>query len=325
MKGHTLGTSVMMKLGAYQFSISTAAYQELTRRTEWRWPTQDLYGVLPGVQFTGPGGDTITLSGVIYAEYRGGLGQLDAMRALGASGAPQLLVTGSGTMMGRWVIESVEEKQSTFAAAGAPRKQEFTLQLRKAKDQPAQLVQSPPAAVAKAAAPSAPATGVKASDALAAPKSAVASFAEKASSAVGSAVKSATAAVQAVQAKAAEIGSAVAPVVATAQRAVQTANALRAAAENMKGSLQNLNSLGGIQSAIYGVQGAASAVANAGAFASGAAKQLGINIDLPAADPALVKTVKDCQAACGRLATTATGIYSEAETLAKSVSSMVRP
>lgn len=321
MIGHTLGAPVMMKLGAYQFSISTAAYQELTRRTEWRWPTQDLYGVLPGVQFTGPGGDTITLNGVIYTEYRGGTGQLDAMRALGATGEPQLLVTGSGAMMGRWVVESVEEKQGTFAAAGMPRKQEFTLQLRKAKDQPAAAIPSPAGVLAKAAAAVAGATD----DKLTAPKSALAKFADKAASTIGAAVKTATQAVQAVQAKAAEIGNAVAPVVATAQQAMQTANSLRAAAENMKGSLQNLNSLGNIQSAIYSVQGAASAAANAGAFASGAAKQLGISIDMPSADPALVKTVTDCQAACGRLATTATGIYSEAETLAKSVTSMVRP
>lgn len=131
MIGYSMGASVMMQLGSFQFSITTAAYQDLRRRTEYRWPAQDLYGRMPALQFTGPGGDTITLTGTIYTEYRGGIGQLDAMRALASRGQPQLLVDGTGRILGRWVIEGIDEGQSVFAAAGRPRKQEFALQLRK--------------------------------------------------------------------------------------------------------------------------------------------------------------------------------------------------
>lgn len=131
MIGYSLGASVMMQLGSFQFSIQTAAYQELRRRTEYNWPSQDRFGRMPALQFTGPGADTITLTGTIYGEYRGGTGQLNAMRSLAGRGRPQLLVDGFGKIMGRWVIESVEEGQTVFAVAGRPRKQEFTLQLRK--------------------------------------------------------------------------------------------------------------------------------------------------------------------------------------------------
>lgn len=131
MIGLRLGATVMMQLGSFQFSLATAAFQDLRRSTEYRWPSQDRMGKAPALQFTGPGADTITLSGVIFPEFRGGSRQVDAMRALAAKGQPQLLVDGFGRMMGKWVIESIQEEQSTFAAFGQARKQTFTMQLRK--------------------------------------------------------------------------------------------------------------------------------------------------------------------------------------------------
>lgn len=131
MIGYSLGGTVMMQLGSFQFSVNTAAYQELRRRTAYTWASQDRFGRSPNLQFTGPGEDTITLSGVIYTEYRGGIGQLDAMRGMASRGMPLLLVDGYGRLLGRWAILSVEEGQTVFAAFGRPRKQEFTLQLQR--------------------------------------------------------------------------------------------------------------------------------------------------------------------------------------------------
>jgi phage protein U len=127
-------SNVMMTLGDFQFGIATAAFQELDRVTEWRWASQDRFLQLPALQYVGPGGDTISLPGVIYPEYRGGLGQLDAMRAQANKGVPLTMVSGTGTVMGRWVIERLEDKQSIFAEQGVGRKQEFTLALRKFDD-----------------------------------------------------------------------------------------------------------------------------------------------------------------------------------------------
>lgn len=127
----TLGYSIMMQLGTFQFGITTAAYQELTRRTEYRWAQQERYGKRPNLQFTGIGQEAMTLPGVIYPEYRGGLEQVDDMRALAELGQPLQLIDGYGNLMGSWVIESVEERQSIFADGGRPRKQEFTLQLKR--------------------------------------------------------------------------------------------------------------------------------------------------------------------------------------------------
>lgn len=156
---YNTGLGVMMQLGSFQFGVTTAAYQELKRTTEWRWPAQDQFGKLAALQYVGPGNDTITLPGVIYPEYRGGLTQLDALRDLGNTGEPQTMIDGRGNIIGRWVIERVDEGQQVFAAAGVPRKQEFTLQLRRIHDDSLATVTAPgPLAITSTTTPAIPPT-----------------------------------------------------------------------------------------------------------------------------------------------------------------------
>lgn len=127
---------VMMKLGDYAFGIDTAAYQRLARSTSYRWAAQERVGAHDALQFTGPGDDTITLTGSIYPDWRGGTGQLERMREQAGKGKPLMMVDGNGFIRGRWVIESVEEASDTYAKAGVPRRQRFTLQLRRYDDGP---------------------------------------------------------------------------------------------------------------------------------------------------------------------------------------------
>jgi phage protein U len=128
------GTYTMMTLGGFKFGVSTAAYQELKRTTEYLWPSQQRFGAAPAVQSTGYGDDTISLAGVVYPEWNGGTGQLNDLRALADERQPQNMIDGRGNVLGRWVIERVEESQGVFAQAGVARKQEFTLGLKKYDD-----------------------------------------------------------------------------------------------------------------------------------------------------------------------------------------------
>lgn len=125
---------IMMRLGRFSFSVDTAAYQELTRASEYRWASQDRIGQIAALQPVGPGAETINLNGTIYPGHRGGTGQLDEMRSTAADMKPLILVDGRGFVHGRWVIERVEEGQSVFAHQGVPRKQTFRLQIRKYDD-----------------------------------------------------------------------------------------------------------------------------------------------------------------------------------------------
>ncbi len=127
-------TEILMALGTFRFSVDTAGYEDLRRTAEQRWAAQERVRQGPALQHMGPGEESIELRGNIYPHYRGGAGQVSAMRALSAQGVPQMLVDGRGMVHGWWVIERVEEGQSSLFADGVPRRQEFSLVLRRYHD-----------------------------------------------------------------------------------------------------------------------------------------------------------------------------------------------
>jgi phage protein U len=119
----------MMVLGDYQFSINTLVFQEWARTTEWKWPAQERMGQLAAKQFTGRGEDSLELPGLIYPDYKGDIQSLDELRAMANDGLPYDLTDSMGFYQGRWVIERLDEKQSSHKTDGSPRKVEFTLRL----------------------------------------------------------------------------------------------------------------------------------------------------------------------------------------------------
>jgi len=126
-----MDSQVMVRLGDFKFSMSTAAYQSLERENAWRWPSAEVIGFMPQPQYVGPGDATIRLSGVVYPHFAGaGLGQIDDMRAEADKGEPLRMVDGTGLYWGRWAIATLREWQSTFWSNGAPRCQEFELCLK---------------------------------------------------------------------------------------------------------------------------------------------------------------------------------------------------
>lgn len=126
--------TTQLKLGSFAFSVDTATFSEIQRSTEYRWRPQERVGQRDALQYVGEGADTITLPGVIFPHYRGGLGQVTELRRQAAAGVPLLLVDGLGGIHGRWVIERVDEQQGVFLPGGVPRRQTYSLQLRKYDD-----------------------------------------------------------------------------------------------------------------------------------------------------------------------------------------------
>ena len=62
-------------------------------------------------------------------ELEPGNGQIEALRSEAAAGQPLQLVTGTGQVLGAWVVERIEETQRVFLAAGQPRSVAFRLDL----------------------------------------------------------------------------------------------------------------------------------------------------------------------------------------------------
>lgn len=112
----------------YYFNLDTAAFEELTRSSEFRWASQERLARRPAQQAIGMGAERITLKGSIYPGFKGGLKQLDTLRSMGARLQPLGLTTGYGEVLGNWCLKNIEEEQSAFLQGGIPRKQSFTLE-----------------------------------------------------------------------------------------------------------------------------------------------------------------------------------------------------
>ncbi len=121
---------VMMALGTFRFGMNRDAYQTFSRAAAYRWGKVERIGREPALQYLGPDTQEITLEGVIYPHFRGGLRQVDLMRATAGTGAPLMMVDGLGWVWKRWVIVSVEERKGVFMRDGAPRKIEFSARLQ---------------------------------------------------------------------------------------------------------------------------------------------------------------------------------------------------
>lgn len=122
-------SEVMMQFGAFQFGLDTAAYQRLSRSSEYRWSRQPRLGSNDALQFAGIGADSVEIEGVIYPHFKGGIGQITKLRRQAELGVPMPLVSGTGKVLGLWVAEAVSEGQEVFAAQGIPHKQTFTMRI----------------------------------------------------------------------------------------------------------------------------------------------------------------------------------------------------
>lgn len=126
-------SDVLMRLGDYTFSVTSAAYQTLRLNAQYRWAQQDRLATMPAQQWIGPGRQEITLPGIIYPNdatlYPDGQGwrQVALMRDAASQGKPLMLVSGLGEVWGWWCITEVEETRSGPQWRSLARKIDFRL------------------------------------------------------------------------------------------------------------------------------------------------------------------------------------------------------
>lgn len=112
----------------FYFNLDTLAFNELMRQSDYKWVGQERLTRRAAQQAVGLGDEKMTLKGAVFPQWRGGLGQLDTLRALAARLVPLDLVTGAGNVLGAWCLRSIQEDQSALLRGAIPRKQGFSLE-----------------------------------------------------------------------------------------------------------------------------------------------------------------------------------------------------
>lgn len=131
----------MMRLGQFQFAVSTACFERLNTSATYRWDSQQAptNNRPPRLQYNGPGERTMAIDGTIFPQIvKGGLGQLDKMRAQAEQGKAFTLCYvettggrgGVGRILGKWCITQIDETRTLFLPDGNPREINFSMQLK---------------------------------------------------------------------------------------------------------------------------------------------------------------------------------------------------
>jgi phage protein U len=125
---------MMLSLGLFGFALDTLAYQEFSRRTDWKHGRTPRFGARDAHQFIGPGTDNVQLRGYLLPEFAGKPASLDELRDMAGGGEPFPLVAGDGRVYGNFIITGIEEGRTDFFSDGTARRIEFTIDLSQVED-----------------------------------------------------------------------------------------------------------------------------------------------------------------------------------------------
>lgn len=124
----------LMALGMFIFELPSLAFDELQRKTDWQHARAPRVGARDATQYVGPGSETISLSGAVYAEISNGRVSLDDLREMADKGEALPLVAGNGTVFGNFVLERIDERHAFMLADGTPRRIDFGIDLLRVDD-----------------------------------------------------------------------------------------------------------------------------------------------------------------------------------------------
>jgi len=120
-----------MALGPFGFESLSFGFHGIGRGLATPWASIATVGGLDRLQWTGGESDKVTIAGVVFPEEFGGLDSLEGVRSAARAGVVLPLVTLGGNVFGMYVIENVTEDQTHHDAHGRPRKDVFSIELKR--------------------------------------------------------------------------------------------------------------------------------------------------------------------------------------------------
>ncbi|MEV4609783.1 phage tail protein [Neorhizobium sp. LMR1-1-1.1] len=125
---------VPMTLGPFAFEAIGFGYDGVSRRVQTPWAEIAVAQTLNQQQWTGPTSDEVVIKGVLFPVEFGGQASLDGLIGSALGGVPLMLVSGNdvqGVIHGTYTVQSVDEDRSYHDARGAPRRNAYSISLKR--------------------------------------------------------------------------------------------------------------------------------------------------------------------------------------------------
>lgn len=123
-----------MTLGPFAFEGIGFGFDGLTRKIDTSWSEIEVAQRMNAQQWLGPTNEEVTIKGVLFPAQYGGLGSLNGIMEMAKAGEPMILVSGfsgMGTIHGFFTVQSVDEDRSYIDARGVPRKDAYSITLKR--------------------------------------------------------------------------------------------------------------------------------------------------------------------------------------------------
>ena len=120
---------MLLALGLFTFELASLPFDELRRSTEWKHARSGRVGARDATQYLGPGAETVSISGALIPGVAGSFAAIRTLRDMADEGDSWPLVSGTGEVLGSFVVLRLEERRRTFTIDGVPRWTDFDVEL----------------------------------------------------------------------------------------------------------------------------------------------------------------------------------------------------
>ncbi len=121
---------MLASIGPVSFEILPLNLTGWSASEESSFAEKSVLGIRPPLEWVGEGPASWSLTAKLFPEKFGGMGDLDVLRAVRASGLPQFFMLGSGTPLGWVVIEKLKVKHSYLDPGGVGKVVEIDIELK---------------------------------------------------------------------------------------------------------------------------------------------------------------------------------------------------
>ncbi|OIP87325.1 MAG: hypothetical protein AUK37_01615 [Rhodobacterales bacterium CG2_30_65_12] len=123
---------MLYQIGALKIDVTPFNAHGVTISRQTDYVPKPVVGAEQPLEYVGEGANTMRLSGTLWPERIGGMGQLSRLQSMRASGSPQFVMRGDGTPLGWWAILDVKEDHRHLGPNGVGNRIDLTINMRRA-------------------------------------------------------------------------------------------------------------------------------------------------------------------------------------------------